>query len=506
MKRNFKRTLSLILAVLMVVAVVPFSGMATGCDHDNATIVKSNIAVEHTIICPDCGLNETTACASSNTQAATCQNPHYCDVCNRELSATHNFTIQVEDPRTLVEDVNCDEYKEYYKTCNCGKISETKTFTSTTNKGTIHDFTARIMEPEYVAKEKCGEDLYYYFACSRCKVSAEGFEVNPNTYADEETTVQHNFVIPTTPSQNAIKSKATCTSPAVLYMECDREGCNATAKGIDETKTYTFGPKLDHEYITFDGVDFKGLTEAQREAFMKKFEINPATCSVRAFYTKFCKNCEAPEVVGFGEVGFNPDSTNKDIISDKYDEEGMKIVNGNAFYYGEALNHGKQKITKEEKAPTCTADGNTAEWTCDYCGTILVGSEKIPELKHDLENGTLVQEYKAPTCVKNGQLGKVKCAREGCGAIVEINAKGEYETTKENIASFNVLKLDHINNEGDDSICDRCGAILEASDTCTCICHGEGFMYFIGWILKWFWSLTGTNPYCQCGVAHYAVD
>lgn len=516
MKRNFKRTLSLILAVLMVVAVVPFSGMAAECDHDfSGTVIVGE--GEHARLCTKCktvlGYKDAEgndvvgyqACYSNKVESGC--GSRTCDVCKQTFAGGHNFNQKFETEETRVKEaVNCDAYVRYYKSCTCSAVSNKAEdiFVSTTNKGTIHDFTARIMEPEYVAKEKCGEDLYYYFACSRCKISAEGFEVNPNTYADEETTVQHNFVIPTTPSQNAIKSKATCTSPAVLYMECDREGCGATAKGIDETKTYTLGQKLDHEFVTFDGVDFKGLTEAQREAFMKKFEINPVTCSVRALYTKFCKNCEAPEVVGFGEEGFNPDSTNKDIIADKYDEDGKKIVNGNAFYYGVELNHGKQKITKEEKAATCTTDGNTAEWTCEYCKQVIVESEARPKLGHDLVNGTLVQEYTAPTCVKNGQLGKVKCAR--CSAIVEVNAKGEYETTKENIASFNVLKLDHINNEGDDSICDRCGAILEASDTCTCICHGEGFMYFIGWILKWFWSLTGTNPYCKCGIAHYAVD
>ena len=40
MKRNLKRTLSLVLAVLMIVTCVPFSGMAADCDHNFAgTIV-----------------------------------------------------------------------------------------------------------------------------------------------------------------------------------------------------------------------------------------------------------------------------------------------------------------------------------------------------------------------------------------------------------------------------------------------------------------------------------
>jgi hypothetical protein len=490
MKRNFKRTLSLILAVLMVVAVVPFSGMAAVCTHPNAVVVKSNTEIKHTVICPDCTLNETSDCASSNTEVATCQNPHYCDVCNRELSATHNFTIQVEAPQTLKEDVICTEFKVYYKSCNCGKISETVTFTSTTNKGTIHDFTARIMEPEYVAKEKCGEDLYYYFACSRCKVSAEDFELpegQANTYADEETTVQHKFEIPTTPSESAFKSKATCTSPALFYMECVRDGCDA----IDKTKTYTIGEKLDHEYID-------NFADGKAD---EKYLINPATCSLAAMYSMYCKHCGDKAVKG----SFN-DNNNVITTVDIKNEKGEVVHKQNAFYFGDALNHGKLKVTVKEKAPTCTTDGNTEELTCEYCNTVMVGSEKRPKLGHKLDS-TLLQEYKAPTCVTNGQLGKVKCVREGCGAILEVNAKGEYETTKDNLASFDVTKKDHV-DENKDLICDRpeCLSVLDPSDTCPCLCHGEGFMYFIGWILKWIWSLTGTNPYCQCGEAHYAVD
>ena len=495
MKRNFKRTLSLILAVLMIVTVVPFSGMAAVCTHPNAVVVKSNTEIKHTVICPDCTLNETSDCASSNTEAATCQNPHYCDVCNRELSSTHSFTLEVEAPQTLVEDVNCDEFKEYYKTCACGKISETEKFTSKKTKGTKHDFTAE--SDEYIAKKVCGENLFYYFACSRCGVSAEGFDVNPNTYADEDITVEHNFKEPDEPVEGTLKSHPTCTSPAVFYMTC--EICSASAKGIDETKTYTYGNKIDHEFITFNDVDLKDIDTS-------KYLINPATCNDQAFYSKFCKNCGAPEVEGLWDDDFDADDKEHSIQSDKYDDKGNKISNGNAFYYGEPLNHGRIKVTKEAKAATCTADGNTEELTCEYCNTVLVASEKLPKLGHNPDS-TLIQEYKAPTCVQNGQLGKVKCTREGCGTILEVNGKGEWETTKDNFDSFNVTKRGHI-DEDENLVCDReeCLSSLEPSDVCPCLCHGTGFMYFIGWILKWFWSLTGTNPYCQCSIPHYAVD
>lgn len=496
MKRNFKRTLSLILAVLMVVAVVPFSGMAAECDHDfSGTVIAGD--GEHAKLCTKCktvlgykdaegndvvGYQE---CYSDDDAEATCGNPKLCDVCANVIgTVAHTFDQMDTDIEGALinEDAACNEYEVYKKSCVCDALSETETFESDI-LGTKHDFTNK--SDDYVAKEVCGQNIYYFYTCQNCD------EVSTLTYADEETTVQHNFVIPTTPSQSAIKSKATCTSPAVFYMECNREGCDATAKGIDETKTYTFGVKLDHEYIDY-------FTDGKAD---EKYLINPATCSIAPMYSMYCKHCGEPAVKGDFDDNNNVITT-VDIKNDK----GEVVYKQNAFYFGDALNHGELKVTKEAKAATCTAAGNTEEKTCKYCGTVMVESKELPKLGHQLDS-TLIQEYIAPTCVQNGQLGKVKCVREGCGTILEVNAKGEFETTKDNLASFDVTKKGHI-DENSDLVCDRpeCLSMLEPSDTCTCLCHGEGFMYFIGWILKWIWSLMGTNPYCQCGVAHYAVD
>ena len=497
MKRNFKRTLSLILAVLMIVTVVPFSGMAADCDHNFAgdLVIKSG---KHGWFCTICEAavghidedgNDVAGyefCYSESDEEVTCGNPKVCDVCGNVIgTAEHKFDqCDTEVPGALVnEDAACNEFKEYYKSCVCGELSETETFISEI-KGTNHDFTEK--SDEYVAREVCGQNIYYFYTCRNCD------EVSTLTYADEETTVQHNFVIPTTPSQDALKSKATCTSPAVFYMECDRENCGATAKGIDETKTYTIGNKIDHEFIA----SFKdGKAD-------DKYLVIPATCSLEAIYSMYCKHCGEPAV-----ENFDPDSSDNVIITeDIKNDKGEVIHKKNAFKFGEPLNHGRIKVTKEAKAATCTADGNTEELTCEYCNTVLVPSEKLPKLGHNPDS-TLIQEYKAPTCVQNGQLGKVKCTREGCGAILEVNGKGEWETTKDNLDSFNVTKRGHIDEDGN-LVCDReeCLSTLEPSDVCTCLCHGTGFMYFIGWILKWFWRLTGTNPYCKCGEAHYAVD
>ena len=478
MKRNFKRTLSLILSVLMVIAVIPFSGMAADCTHPNATITVVKTELKHIIVCGDCGYYEKEDCASSTTGEASCQNPKFCDVCKRELSVgTHSFTLEVEAPEALVDkDTNCDEYNRYYKSCDCSRISENDEdiFIGTT-KGSNHDFTKKVMEPQYIAKADCGDNPYYYFLCTRCD------EVSDKTYANEEVTVQHIFEIPAEPIQGTEKSAPTCTSPAVFYKVCSE--CGESSKGIDENETYTYGKPAAHTYI--DNADKEGAL------------IIPATCSVAAMYSKSCQYCGAFAVEGLGTPGFDPSDSDVEIST-----EGE---NANAFYSGEPLNHGKLKTTKEAKAPTCTADGNTEEISCEYCGAVMIASEKVNKLGHKYDS-KLEQEYKAPTCKQYGQIGKVKCVNEGCGQTFAVNAKGEVMSL-DNISDFSIEPLGHVDEDGD-LTCDRetCNAILEPEDLCTCICHSSGFMYFIAWIIKWFWSFTGTNPYCSCGVAHYEVD
>ena len=128
MKRNFKRTLSLILAVLMIVTVVPFSGMAADCDHNFAgdLVIKSG---KHGWFCTICEAavghkdedgNDVAGyefCYSESDEEVTCGNPKVCDVCGNVIgTAEHKFDqCDTEVPGALVnEDAACNEFKEYY--------------------------------------------------------------------------------------------------------------------------------------------------------------------------------------------------------------------------------------------------------------------------------------------------------------------------------------------------------------------------------------------------------
>ena len=261
-----------------------------------------------------------------------------------------------------------------------------------------------------------------------------------------------------------------------------------SAEGNDEEATYTYGDAKPHNF--------------KAEIADKKYLIKPANCSEGTLYSKSCTVCGAPAVREMENDDFDPLGDIDVTLGD----------NGNAFRADDALEHNETYISKEYKAPTCTAEGNEQEVKCKHCGETMSGGGKIAALKHSYDkslgndaNLEIIQAYEAPTCKKDGSLGKGKCTREGCGQEVAINAKGE-TLSLSNVSSFVVKAPGHHTDENKDDECDVCHAVVDPGDTCECICHADGgFLYFVAWILKWLWSQTGKNPYCQCGIAHYTV-
>ena len=528
MKINFKKTLSLVLAMLMVIAVVPFSGMATVCEHEYAYSV-SPVVGKHYKTCVKCYDNALVDCS---TAEEICGQKRVCDFCERAYGdyVAHVFNQETVDSRFLKTAGDCQTKAVYYVSCKCGALPENLatavTFEGTTgdhawNSGTSnndatctqdgtknvtcnkcgatatikdegsvkgHNFTLEIADADHLYTEgTCERKARYFKTCSVCNFNAKDLGEDANRPTFETDYAPHKFIVPATPIEGTGKTPATCTSAATFYKTC--EVCAISAKGIDENAFYADGPLAEHNFIN----------NAQ-----DKYRISQATCTERAIYAKSCSFCGVGAVVNSrGEdittPGFNPtDITLEVYVEGEYVPAGKEA---NAFRWGAPLNHGKTSISKEAKEPTCTVDGRTEEVKCDYCGVILTESQKVPMLGHQLAEKPS-QEYKAPTCKQYGQVGKIDCVR--CNTSFGINEKGEL-LSLENIFSFKLEPLGHEDNDHD-MVCDRgeCGALLEESDLCTCIaCNGQGFMYFIGWILKWVWSIMGTNQYCECGMAHY---
>ena len=83
------------------------------------------------------------------------------------------------------------------------------------------------------------------------------------------------------------------------------------------------------------------------------------------------------------------------------------------YNYEEATNY---VVSKEAKAPTCTEKGNTVEWKCKECDTILNDSETLDETGHTF--GEDVVEVDSDYL--NTGVGSHTCQVEGCGFKEDI--------------------------------------------------------------------------------------
>jgi hypothetical protein len=560
MKRNFKRTLSLILAVLMVMTVVPMSGMASEevCTHENATIdtlSAVNGQPRHYVnTCPDCGLDKAENCFGP--EATTCEEAPKCLVCEQVIGEAlpHNYSERIEDDENcLVAEVNCKTFKQYYKSCSvCGEPSTAAEdiFTSTTKKGE-HTPDAGVSNEDAT----CEEDGTLTIRCSLCSI------VLDDDAADDESALGHNFTKEVeSDDRKVVGSVATCAKGALYYLTCSRPGCDEWSTSAEDT----------FEGETSDDHDFKELP-------ILVYRKSAATCSKPAEYYRWCPICEQTtkdlygedtdetftygephtpkNVVKAGAVGKNqedfirtPANCNNKA---RYNylcaecEEPMKGDDKGFDWYedGEPINpnHGKEYITVNGKKikllefvsakvpATCTTNGQEAVYkclveTCPYYGK-EVGGEVIEAPGHDFDATKAVAYLNADRCLKNGVYGRRYCKTCGYsfyyGEKVTIDKKEE-TVTFENLKNPEFDKKAELsigNEKGektmviekanhtfveDKDYCTVCGEEKSANN-CSCIvCNGKGFMFIVGLILNFFWKLTGQNQYCaECQAQHW---
>ena len=422
----------------------------------------------------------------------------------------HQYTKEDTDVDYAVTPATCQQAGEYYYSCNvCGKSSYgtpyQKTFTTAKgnhdwgngiynnnatcgvngtmtvtckipgcgateeveapNTALTHAFTKQIQRDDRIRTTgNCLESNTYWKTCVRCDDVWSDKEYFTGTTkgvcnADGMEITESNV-------QKYLKTAATCTSVAVFYKYCTV--CGTSSAGKPYEATFTFGTTLDHNFIV---------------KFDDQYIRVQAKCDTGAIYSKSCSVCGEAKVPANVNI-MDPNAN----------------VSTNDVFSGNPLGH-NLKATKAYKDSTCVIEGNYEEFTCQnsfggQACTYKTGGETIPKKEHAYKE---VQAYRAPTCKTNGQFGQKKC--EGCGAVVYLDANGNTA----NVLTQNMTATGHVDSDGD-MICEKCDALLEASDLCGCMCHkGEagGLMYFVVWILKWFWKLTGQNETCACGNAHY---
>lgn len=190
---------------------------------------------------------------------------------NKEIKAVweeHTFDQKLKEVNgvsTLKDKATCTTNAIYYKSCACGQVSTTETFEDKDTK-LGHEYTKQIKDAKYLKSQgsNCQEHDAYWYACSRCDVSAKDDENAQDKYY--ESAEVGNHVLSKDWNKDSNNHWHSCTVP----------GCNEVSD------------KGNHVY--------------DQEVESSEYLATPATCMTPARYYKSCI-CGAKGTEAFAETG-----------------------------------------------------------------------------------------------------------------------------------------------------------------------------------------------------------
>ena len=226
---------------------------------------------------------------------------------NKEIKAVweeHTFDQKLKEVNgvsTLKDKATCTTNAIYYKSCACGQVSTTETFEDKDTK-LGHEYTKQIKDAKYLKYQgsNCQEHDIYWYACSRCDVSAKDDENAQDKYYESAEVGNHVFSKDwhkdsnnhwhscTVPGCNEVSDKgnhvydqevesseylatpATCMTPARYY-----KSCICGAKGTEAFAAT--GTHLGHAYI-----------EVKNPQFLREKATN---CKEHDTYWYVCSRC-----------------------------------------------------------------------------------------------------------------------------------------------------------------------------------------------------------------------
>lgn len=226
---------------------------------------------------------------------------------NKEIKAVweeHTFDQKLKEVNgvsTLKDKATCTTNAIYYKSCACGQVSTTETFEDKDTK-LGHEYTKQIKDSKYLKSQgsNCQEHDIYWYACSRCDVSAKDDENAQDKYYESAEVGNHVFSKDwhkdsnnhwhscTVPGCNEVSDKgnhvynqevesseylatpATCMTPARYY-----KSCICGAKGTEAFAAT--GSHLGHAYI-----------EVKNPQFLREKATN---CKEHDTYWYVCSRC-----------------------------------------------------------------------------------------------------------------------------------------------------------------------------------------------------------------------
>lgn len=190
---------------------------------------------------------------------------------NKEIKAVweeHTFDQKLKEVNgvsTLKNKATCTTNAIYYKSCACGQVSTTETFEDKDTK-LGHEYTKQIKDAKYLKSQgsNCQEHDAYWYACSRCDVSAKDDENAQDKYYESAEVGNH------------VSSKDWSKDSNNHWHSCTVPGCNEVSD------------KGNHVY--------------DQEVESSEYLATPATCMTPARYYKSCI-CGAKGTEAFAATG-----------------------------------------------------------------------------------------------------------------------------------------------------------------------------------------------------------
>lgn len=195
---------------------------------------------------------------------------------NKEIKAVweeHTFDQKLKEVNgvsTLKDKATCTTNAIYYKSCTCGQVSTTETFEDKDTK-LGHEYTKQIKDAKYLKSQgsNCQEHDAYWYACSRCDVSAKDDENAQDKYY-ESAEVGNHVYDQEVESSEYLATPATCMTSARYY-----KSCICGAKGTEAFAAT--GTHLGHAYI-----------EVKNPQFLREKATN---CKEHDTYWYVCSRC-----------------------------------------------------------------------------------------------------------------------------------------------------------------------------------------------------------------------
>ncbi len=215
----------LIVVMVLVLALAVFTaceipGVSKSCEHQGGEATCTEAAV-----CELCGesygealghsytnyvSNDDATCAADGTKTAKCDNCDVTDTIADEGSKkAHTFDQEnAELEGALASEADCENAAVYYKSCTCGAISDSETFTVGDHLG--HDYTEQIADEAHLKSEatSCQEVDVYWYGCTKCD------SVSDELYYESENAGDHSLATDWT------------TEEGNHFHECTVEGCD----------------------------------------------------------------------------------------------------------------------------------------------------------------------------------------------------------------------------------------------------------------------------------------